>query len=572
MLLQLIDPNEKKPFDFRLLIAFVVMFAIVIVYQSYFAPKPTPIPPADETETAGPADSAEQEIPLPDTTAPERLLTADTTVHEPPETTLVADTIQVETPLYIAKFTTVGADLVSFELKDYHYITDHETDIPIQMRPARTESALRFEFWGEPLKLWRRPFAASRKNISLDRENDTETLVFTWQVNEYSSITKTYKFFGDKYSFDVTLNIPPDCPLKPEREYSFGWDAGLEPTERDMKGDIGEMAAVARLGSDIEQIKKIDDDETPRKIGGRVHWAGVRTKYFANVIIPNEVEPETFIADRDFGTLPDEQEERRVPYFSSRMAVPIGSGRAINHTYTVYMGPLDYFVLDDYGLNLEGMIHLGWKYIVRPPAIAVVWVFEKMYQAIPNYGAVIILFSLLFKIVFHPLTRKSMESMGRMREMQPKMQKIRDKYKNDPQRMNRETMKLYKEAGFNPLSGCLPILFQMPIFFALFQVLRSTIQLRGAEFFLHITDLSQKDPYYILPVVMTVSFFFQQKMTITDPKQKMLVYIMPLVFGFIFAQYAAGLTLYWTCYNLFSLAEQFMLKAAKKKDAAPAST
>ncbi len=572
MLLQLQDPNQNKPFDFRLLIAFVVMFAIVIVYQSYFAPKPSPTPPAGETETAGPADTAEQEIPLPGSTAPERLLATDTTAYAVPDTAIEGDTILVETPLYIAKFSTVGADLVSFELKDYYYITDRETDKHIQLRPDRKKSALRFEFWGKPFQLWRRPFVASRDNITINQENESETLTFTWQLDENNVITKTYVFSGDSYSFDVTLDVPPNPPLRPEREYTFGWDAGLEPTERDMKGDINEMAAVARLGSDIEQIKEIDDDETPLNFGGHVHWAGVRTKYFANIIIPKEVEPEAFTADRDFGTISDVQEKRRIPYFSSRMAVPISAGKAISHTYTVYLGPLDYFILDDYGTNLEGLIHLGWRYIIRPPAIAVVWMFEKMHQTFPNYGLVIILFSLLFKIVFHPLTRKSMESMSRMREMQPKMKKIRDKYKDDPQRMNRETMKLYKEAGFNPLSGCLPILFQMPVFFALFQVLRSTIQLRGAEFIFHITDLSQKDPYYILPVIMTVSFFFQQKMTITDPKQKMLVYIMPLVFGFLFAQYPAGLTLYWTCYNVFSLVEQFMLKAAKKKDAAAAST
>jgi YidC/Oxa1 family membrane protein insertase len=182
-----------------------------------------------------------------------------------------------------------------------------------------------------------------------------------------------------------------------------------------------------------------------------------------------------------------------------------------------------------------------------------------MHSVVPNYGIVIILFSLIIKAIFHPLTKKSMRSMRRMQSLQPKMEKLRERFKDDAQRMNSEMMKLYRDAGVNPVSGCLPLLPQMPIFYGLFQVFRTTIELRGAHFVGWLTDLSQKDPYYILPIIMTVSFFLQQRQSSKDPKQKMLTYILPLVFGFMFKDFPAGLTLYWTMYNIFSVIEQTWL-------------
>jgi YidC/Oxa1 family membrane protein insertase len=205
------------------------------------------------------------------------------------------------------------------------------------------------------------------------------------------------------------------------------------------------------------------------------------------------------------------------------------------------------------------MVDLGWRWVVRPFSLVILWLFQALHSVIPNYGLVIIVFSILIKAVFHPLTKKQMRSMRRMQEMQPRLAKLKERYGKDPQRMNKETMKLYREAGINPLGGCLPLLPQMPIFYALFQVFRTSIELRGAYFFGWLTDLSQKDPYYILPIIMALSMFVQQKLTMKDPKQKMLVYMMPLLFGFLFKDFPAGLTLYWTCYNISSVIEQVWL-------------
>jgi len=543
------------------------MFAIVMIYTTYMQ-SPPPEKTGETTTTAEqPLDSVVRDYRTPVREQPQSSLQ----LGEEPDTSLfvdsiAADTILVETPLYTARFTTLGADIISYQLKEYHYITDKETDERISLSPEFSEGALRFEFGGTPLQVWRRGFATDRRSVSLTKSDDSSVVRFTWQYDDENTVTKTYVFYADRYSFDIILSIPDGFPLTLEREYTFGWDAGLEPTESQKEEDIDNIAAVARLGKDIEEVKEIDDDERPKQFGGNVLWAGVRTKYFVNIVIPRSVEPQAFIADRSFGFVSDDEEKYKIPYFSSRFAVPVSVGAQINHRYTVYMGPLEYFIVKDHGLGLEGLLHLGFKYLIRPFAIFVLWAFQKLYGFIPNYGFVIILFGFLVKLIFHPLTKNSMKSMQRMKDMQPKLQKIREKYKDDSQRMNRETMKMYKETGFNPLSGCLPLLAQMPVFFALYQVLRSSIQMRGAEFIFHITDLSQKDSLYILPIIMTVSFFWQQKMTSTDPKQKALVYIMPLVFGFLFAQSPAGLTLYWTIYNVFSVVEQYIIKASKKDE------
>ena len=148
----------------------------------------------------------------------------------------------------------------------------------------------------------------------------------------------------------------------------------------------------------------------------------------------------------------------------------------------------------------------------------------------------------------------------KMQELQPKLAQLKERYKKEPARLNQETMKLYKQAGVNPLGGCLPLIFQMPIFYALFVVFRSTIELRGAKFAFWLSDLSQKDPYYVLPIIMAGTMFWQQKITIKDPKQAMLVYFMPILFFFFFYNFPAGLTLYWTVFNILSLVETYYFK------------
>ena len=200
------------------------------------------------------------------------------------------------------------------------------------------------------------------------------------------------------------------------------------------------------------------------------------------------------------------------------------------------------------------------------------------HQFIPNYGLIIVLFAIVIKIIVYPLTHKTYESAAKMQEVQPKITALRDKYKNDNQRLSRETMKLYKEEGVNPLGGCLPLLLQMPIFISLYNLFGKTIVLRQAPFILWIQDLSLPDELliggfglHVLPLLMAGSMFIQQKMTMKDPKQAMLVYMMPVMMIFIFWSMSSGLVLYWTIFNVLTIGQQLLVNHFKKR-AAPSSS
>jgi len=237
------------------------------------------------------------------------------------------------------------------------------------------------------------------------------------------------------------------------------------------------------------------------------------------------------------------------------------------------------------------MMDLGYA-IFRPVGKVILWSFQLFHRFIPNYGLVIILFSILVKLVLFPLTRKSYQSMKEMQLLQPKMQEMNEKYKENPQKKQQEVMKMYQEYGINPLGGCIPMALQMPLLIALFSIFRSTIELRGASFIWWITDLSRPDtvamlpftvPFYgntvnILPLFMGVTMFIQQKMTMQDPKQKAMVYMMPVFLTFLFNSFPSGLNLYYALFNLFSILQEKFLpykirtleemkasKASKKK-------
>ena len=248
----------------------------------------------------------------------------------------------------------------------------------------------------------------------------------------------------------------------------------------------------------------------------------------------------------------------------------------------VYLGPLEHETLGTYGAELEKMMSLGWAWVIRPIAEYIFLpLFTGIHYFIPNWGIVIVVFSILIKLALHPLTKTSMRSMKRMQALQPMMEEMKEKYKDDPQKMNQAVMGLYKEYGVNPAGGCLPLLFQMPILYALFAMFRSAIELRQAAFFGWITDLAVPDILFTLPfklplfglqeisgiaLLMGVSMFVQQKMTVKDPWQKMMVWMMPVMFTLLFNSFPSGLNLYYAVFNILSVGQQFIMN---KKDDEP---
>jgi YidC/Oxa1 family membrane protein insertase len=254
--------------------------------------------------------------------------------------------------------------------------------------------------------------------------------------------------------------------------------------------------------------------------------------------------------------------------------MPLKGAPTESAALTLYLGPLEYDIIKSYGRGLTGMMNLGAAWIIRPISeYVMIPLFKFLRMFIPNYGIIIIVFSIIIKIALTPLTKTSMRSMRKMQALTPMMNEIREKYKDDPQKMNQQVMNLYKEYGVNPASGCLPLLLQMPILFALYAVFRSSIELRQAHFVWWITDLSIPDSIVHLPMTipffgisslsgvalaMGVTMFVQQKMSVTDPRQKAMIYMMPVLMTLLFNGFPSGLNLYYFVFNVLSIGQQMI--------------
>jgi YidC/Oxa1 family membrane protein insertase len=251
-------------------------------------------------------------------------------------------------------------------------------------------------------------------------------------------------------------------------------------------------------------------------------------------------------------------------------------------SFMVYIGPLDYHLLKSYGVGLEETVGLGWRWIIRPIAEYVMLpAFRFIHLFIPNYGLVIVVFSILLKILLNPLTVSSMKSMRKMQALQPMMTEIQQKYKENPEKMNQAVMNLYKEYKINPMGGCLPMLLQMPILYALWAIFRGDIGLRQSNFIWWIKDLSVPDTILRLPftvpivgmsqvsglaLLMAVTMFFQQKMSVKDPRQKFMVWFMPVFFWILFNNFPSGLNLYYFVFNLLSIGQQYLMNRKPQEE------
>ncbi len=469
----------------------------------------------------------------------------------------------VENSLYRGVFSTKGAILKSFTFKKYRYSQDG----PIEIIPSDTIYPLNITFPDLTLNLSQLDFSVDKDTLFLSKAHPVDTLTFTFSDEKGLNIIKRFLFFENRYDFQLQFEISSK-DKKLGRYYVLSWDGGLKPTEINKFEDFSYFGAYSLMGTEVIKIKsfqqpkgsdigRIEEDRS-----GETKWVATRSKYFIASLVPISKPGAGFKAEgiRTVKYLQNKKiEEKKI---GVSIKIP-ASGDSFQDSFMVYVGPIDHHILKNYKIGLENIVDLGWK-IIKPFSLAVLWIFVNLHKVIPNYGLVIIVFTILIKILFHPLTHKSVTSAAKMQDLQPKMAALKEKYKKDPQRMNQEIMKLYKDEKVNPFGGCLPLLLQMPLFYGLFVVFRSTIELRGAKFIFWLNDLSQMDKYYILPVIMAVTMFWQQKMTIKDPKQMAMVYMMPILFFFLFKSFPAGLTLYWTFFNILSLIEQYYIKSKTK--------
>jgi YidC/Oxa1 family membrane protein insertase len=422
--------------------------------------------------------------------------------------------------------------------------------------------------------------ASDGDRIVLGEEREQATVLFRAEWVGGGTIEKGYTFTREGTEFALRVLVDREGALRRSEAYAVSWECGLSATERDVKKDTGQFAALARVGDENykESVRSFSKERAKRH-DGMIVWAGARTKYFLSALIP-EQQREGFVSM--LGDKAEDYVGYSVGYYFR------GDPRRAEDTYFCYLGPLDMNTLKGYDIGLEKTIELGRLRFLS------VWILQLMtflYRFIPNYGVVIIIISILTKILFYRLTHKSFKSMKDMQRLQPKMKELQEKYKDDKKKQNEAVMKLYKEAGVNPLGGCLPLLLQMPVFIALFNVLRNTIELRGAPFVLWINDLSSPDvlfsfgtklwllgsDFHLLPILMGAAMVVQSKLggsptggEAAPGQTKMMSTMMPIVFTVIFYGMPSGLVLYWFVNQLFSLVQQYVVHREIEAEELPA--
>lgn len=450
--------------------------------------------------------------------------------------------ITVRTNLYEAKFSTAGATLKSMQLLEY----PGKEGKPVELIPEGSSplSLVLFEMENK-LNLGEFPTVCEKDSINLNA-GLKDSLVFYYTKNNVPFLKKVFVFVPNSYVIGLHLESLNKTPYS----IKLAFDSGLASTEKDERDEMAYTSFVTMLGDHFQRMNLKNVKEEKSSIEGTVNWAGVTSKYFLFFILSED----NVIKKVSQWKI----EKKRIGFSVSTKEMEKGS-------FSLYFGPIDYYKLKEMGKGLERSVYFGWKWIA-PISRVIFFTFIGIHKVIPNYGVVIIVFSTIMMVVFFPLTMRSHSSMRRMQRLQPKMEELRKRYKDDSQRMNKEIMKLYSQHKVNPVGGCLPLLFQMPVFFALYAVLRSTIELRRAPFMLWIQDLSMKDPYFILPILMGVAMFIQQKFTVTDPRQKAMMYFMPIFLVFIFTRLPSGIVLYWLVYNLLSILQQYIIRRGEKEE------
>jgi len=388
-----------------------------------------------------------------------------------------------------------------------------------------------------------------------------QTVVFETSFNGYS-IKKRLTFFPDTYIIGLEIIFENPEQYISRGTYGLSWSGGLAPTEKNTKDDYTYFKGYALLGDELLGDAAEEGEGSKTKQAGTTLWTATKTKYFISAIIPSVPGVGAVVS----GVLDGVR-----PLFTTQL----NQNTSASGSFNIYIGPLEYNRVRSLDLGLEKTMNLGWAPI-RPLGRLITWSLTKMFQIIPNYGFVIIIFAFVVKILLNPLTKKSFQSTRRMQDLQPKIQALKEKHKNDPKKLNSAQAALFKSEGVNPLGGCLPMLLQMPILIAFFTIFRSTIEFRGAPFFGWITDLSVPDtlttiagfPINILPFLMGATMFLQQKLMASPSggaQQKMMMYFMNVFFLFIFYSFPSGLNLYYSVFNVLSIVQQKYLTPSPKK-------
>lgn len=535
----------------RLILFFVFSFSVFLLLDAWQRDQQ---PAGAPTEQASNTKAVPQATPTP--VPGEKLVASQggSPALSPPLGSPVlvkGETIKVETDYLRAEISAAGGDLRRLEFKQHRDVVEKSKDFVLfDSRPDHVYVA-QSGLIGTGLPTHRSVFKARPGEYRL-ADGATE-LAVTLDAADSSGVrvTKTYRFHRSSYVIDVTYDIANTGP------------AAIQPFAyfqllRDSKPPAGDSAMLptytgAAVYTEKDKFQKVDfgdmdKNKTPYPKNSNDGWVAMLQHYFFSAWLPKNGTPREFFTRRLDGGV-----------YAAGVIIPAGNiepGQSVTLTVPLYAGPQEQDKLAKLAPGLDLTIDYGWLTIIAVPLF---WVLSWFHQWVGNWGVAIILLTVLIKLLFYPLSQASYRSMGKMRVLAPKMQKLKEQYGSDRQRLQQAMMEMYKTEKINPLGGCLPVVVQIPVFIALYWAILASVELRHAPFMLWIQDLSSPDPWFVLPVLMGATMLIQTRLNPEppDPVQAKVMKIMPVAFSVFFFFFPAGLVLYWLVNNVLSIIQQW---------------
>jgi YidC/Oxa1 family membrane protein insertase len=555
--------QEKDMEQTRLLLAILLTFLVFVAWEFFFSSSPSVPTPQDQAQPSDePGQKAESETPPVEAPAPSSVVPSAPAAKPglPPRQ---GRQIDVETPLYKIVLTEKRGAFKALILKEFKESIASDAAHKSLIAADKINNNMRFGFKGQSVPgLEDAVYTAQSEQDQFVVRDKPEKINFVWTSTSGIEVVKSFTFYPDTYLIDIEVGVTNRGTARLKDRATLSVSRVMDDSQSRVVFEGPAGLIDAKL---MEIAAKDVEDKTDN--AGLIEWVGILDRYFMSALIPVEaVQGNMLLSQSASQTITN-------TLILAETDISPGQSRAF--AFKAFYGPRDTNLLKSYGYNLSKAINFGWFDFLAKPAL---WIMNLIYSFIPNYGVAIILLTVMAKIILWPLGNKSYKSMAEMKRMQPLMAEIREKYKDDKKRMNEEMMGLYRTYKINPMGGCLPMLVQLPVFLALYNMLYGAIELRHAPFVGWINDLSSPDrlfnfgfsipfmeaPYGIpvLTVIMGATMFLQQKMSPPpgDPAQAKIMLFLPLIFTFIFINFPAGLVLYWLINNVLSIAQQYYIQ------------
>ncbi|MGQ9484106.1 MAG: membrane protein insertase YidC [Desulfosoma sp.] len=552
----------------RALLAFALSMAVLFLWEMFLSPQPARKPESTAvSQTANPAKPETSTAPAAPFVPSEASKGVDWSNVPQQHAAAVAPTSKtwvVDTPLYTARIAAAGGRIESLTLKKHRQHVDPASPL-MDLIPSKGSGY--YPLAVDLLQHGQWPLATmayeadAPEEIRLSPGDGEKALILSAEIPGAVRVRKVMHFSEDTYTVKVEVSLTnlSETPLTDQ----LGLSSYAMPFD-EMQSSYNQFKVTVLKNGRLEHFNQKDLKKETPVLKPPLRWAGFENNYFLQALIPGaeqHFQVATRLLDPASGLI-------QLVYLTDPFTVAPGAAVTVSNTY--YWGPKELEALKRGDPRLERALDFGWFSILAKPLLVFLrWLNHYTH----NYGVAIIILTVIIKILFWPLTHKSFKSMQVMKKIQPKMAQIREKYKDDREKLNQELMMLYRTYKVNPLGGCLPMVLQIPVFFALYRMLYGAIELRHQPFWLWINDLTAPDrlsvgfelPYIgglpVLTLLMGASMFIQQKMTPSagDPRQEKLMLMMPVIFTVFFINFPSGLVLYWFVNNVLSIVQQYWI-------------